>query len=211
MADASSPPPKRKRTDSLAAEDAPTITRSDIWKLYGDVVLQAESTQFRVNRDVLATHSPVFEHMFSAPQPAGSPTVDGCPLVLLPEDTAKEWTWVLGVMYTPFRHQTTIPLDLIRALLKLGSKYEMSDLRAHAVEAIHYEFPAQRDRFYELYGDFPWSPRRIEARSSVEISLLNLIHKYGISSSLPVAGLVCLKMHPLASPSPDKVPALFDS
>ncbi|KAF7360150.1 hypothetical protein MVEN_00743500 [Mycena venus] len=55
--------------------------RSKIWMPYGDIILQAESTQFRVNRDILAQQSSVFADMFSVPLPPNEPTVEGCPIV----------------------------------------------------------------------------------------------------------------------------------
>jgi hypothetical protein len=67
---------------------------------YGDVILQAESTQFRVNRDVLAEQSSVFTDMFSVLQPANEPTVEGCPIVHV-SDTAKDWELLLTVLYDP--------------------------------------------------------------------------------------------------------------
>jgi hypothetical protein len=67
---------------------------------YGDIILQAESTQFRINRDVLARHSSVFADMFSIPLPSDEPTVEGCPIVRV-SDTAKDWELLLDVLYDP--------------------------------------------------------------------------------------------------------------
>lgn len=85
---------KRARTD---VDDAPPLapTRSDIWFEDGNVVLQAENTQFRVHRGVLTKSSEVFRDMFAIPQPA---TVDECPLVHL-ADTAEQVQWVLKALY----------------------------------------------------------------------------------------------------------------
>lgn len=87
---------KRQRTEDVH----PTPTRSKIWMPYGDIILQAESTQFRVNRDVLAKQSSVFSDMFSVPQPPNEPTVEGCPVVHV-SDTAKDWEMLLEVLYEP--------------------------------------------------------------------------------------------------------------
>jgi hypothetical protein len=67
---------------------------------YGDIILQAESTQFRINRDVLAKQSSVFRDMFSVPQPPNEPTIEGCPIVHV-SDTAKDWELLLEVLYDP--------------------------------------------------------------------------------------------------------------
>ena len=72
---------------------------------YGDIVLQAECTQFRVNKDILATHSNVFRDLFEIPQPEWHPNsdeeseiVEGCSVVLL-TDTGRDWENFLAVLY----------------------------------------------------------------------------------------------------------------
>ncbi|KAJ7465228.1 hypothetical protein FB451DRAFT_1262977 [Mycena latifolia] len=58
--------------------------------LYGDIILQAESTQFRVNRDILALHS----------SPPNEETVEGCPIVEM-SDSAKDVELLLTALYNP--------------------------------------------------------------------------------------------------------------
>jgi len=61
------------------------LTRSpDYWFEDGSIILQAESTQFRVHKSLLARHSAVFKDMFEVPRPAdGEPLVEGCLVVHL--------------------------------------------------------------------------------------------------------------------------------
>lgn len=87
---------KRKRTE----EETVTPIRSKIWMPYGDIIIQAESTQFRVNRDVLAQQSSVFKDMFSVPQPPNEPTIEGCFIVHV-SDTAQDWELLLEMFYDP--------------------------------------------------------------------------------------------------------------
>jgi hypothetical protein len=95
------PPAKRKRTTDSSPDDPDTTpVRSKIWMPYGDIILQAEFTQFRVNRDVLAQNSSVFADMLSVPLPPDEPTVEGCPIVRV-TDTAKDWELLLDVLYHP--------------------------------------------------------------------------------------------------------------
>jgi hypothetical protein len=89
-----SPPQKRHRT-----EDAP-ITRSEIWHNDGSVVLQPGNTQFRVHWSVLALHSSFFRDMQGLPQPPDQPSVEGCPVVELPDDT-EDVEYLLKVLYSP--------------------------------------------------------------------------------------------------------------
>ena len=68
---------------------------------YGDIILQAESTQFRVNRDILAKHSSVFQDLFLIPQPPNEGTVEGCPIVQL-SDSAIDLQLLLTAFYDPY-------------------------------------------------------------------------------------------------------------
>jgi hypothetical protein len=54
-----------------------------LWFEDGSIVLETESTQFRVYRGILAANSPVFKDMFSLPQPEEQELVEGCPIVTL--------------------------------------------------------------------------------------------------------------------------------
>ncbi|KAF7297680.1 BTB domain-containing protein [Mycena kentingensis (nom. inval.)] len=98
MSDA--PPTKRRREDENAEE--PITGSSDYWFDDGNIILQAESTQFRVAKSMLTKHSSVFRDMFTVPTPAGEPIVEGCHVVFLPGDTAKDWTHLLSVMYSRY-------------------------------------------------------------------------------------------------------------
>ncbi|KAJ7060916.1 hypothetical protein C8F01DRAFT_1025439 [Mycena amicta] len=194
------PASKRKRVESNGTESATEkLARSDIWMPYGDIVLQAESTQFRVNRDVLAKQSTVFADMFLVPQPPNEPTIEGCPVVLLAGDSAKDWTLLLESMYEPYKHGEQIPLDVLSAMLKLGQKYQMSDIRKHAVALIHYEFPKTLSEYDRTRMDGDWEPTRIKEQTGLELELLNLAVAYGIETSVPTLGLVCLKRHSMKS------------
>lgn len=75
-----------------------SITRSDIWFDDGSIVIQAEQTQFRVHRSVLAANSSVFKDLFAVPQPPDEPTVEGCPVVHL-SDTAADVTYIVQALY----------------------------------------------------------------------------------------------------------------
>jgi hypothetical protein len=90
-------------TMTMKAALAPSCpSRStDCWFDDGNVVLQVESTLFRVHRSILSMHSEVFQGMFSVPQPAAvdGDLVDNCPVVQLP-DRAVDWTHVLKAFYS---------------------------------------------------------------------------------------------------------------
>ena len=74
---------KRPRVEGDEEPSTPvTYTReADLWYDDGDIVIQAETTQFRVSKGVLASFSDIFKDMFSIPQPpSDKEVVDGCPV-----------------------------------------------------------------------------------------------------------------------------------
>jgi hypothetical protein len=100
------PPLKRQRRDDVQ-EDTETqpLQRSRFWFDDGNVILQAENTQFRVHRSLLSLHSNVFKDMFSMPQPMDTATtlnVEGCPIITL-SDKASDLEHVLSIFYENVR------------------------------------------------------------------------------------------------------------
>ncbi|KAJ7634514.1 hypothetical protein FB45DRAFT_909072 [Roridomyces roridus] len=186
----STPSAKRKRTDEPAAERT-TLVRSDIWLPFGDIVLQAESTQFRVNRDNLTRHSSVFADMFSVPQPPNEPTVEGCPVVVLSGDSAKDWELLLGVLYGSFEDKEMRPVAEIAAMLRLGRKYGIAAAEANAVQRLHYEYPADLNAWIKI-ADSPF--KKIQDESGAMFQVLSLAYEFGIRSSIPLMAYLCF-MH----------------
>lgn len=65
----------------------------------GSIVLQAERTQFKVHRSVLARVSTVFSDVLSIPQPLeDKESIDGCPLLHL-QDAAQDVHHMLSILY----------------------------------------------------------------------------------------------------------------
>lgn len=85
---------KRKRSNSF--ERPPGLWFDD-----GSVILEVESSQFKVHRSMLSNYSVVFRDMFDIPLPSvinDEDVVEGCPVVCL-QDNAQDWIVVLKVMY----------------------------------------------------------------------------------------------------------------
>ncbi|KAJ7809062.1 hypothetical protein B0H14DRAFT_2380041 [Mycena olivaceomarginata] len=127
MSSDESPSPKRQRT-----EDAP-ITRSEIWKRDGSVVLQAANTQFRVHWSVLEENSSVFRGMQGHPQPVDQDSVDGCPVVEISDDPV-DVEYLLKALYNPSK---VLPFPVVSAFVRLGRKYDFKDLFDLAVARLH--------------------------------------------------------------------------
>jgi hypothetical protein len=104
MASIDEQPRKRARTDDDLSADAPPssqekpIIRGSPWLYDGNIILQAEDTQFRVLESILTMNSAVFRDMLSMPQLEGQEKVEGCPVVVM-HDTALDLGRLLEAMF----------------------------------------------------------------------------------------------------------------
>jgi len=89
-------PSKRQRSEDLSLLVAAETIRSTFWYDDGNIILQADFTQFRVHRSVLSKQSSVFEGMFLMPQHPNSE--EGCPVVFMP-DRADDLSIVISMFY----------------------------------------------------------------------------------------------------------------
>ncbi|KAF7370412.1 BTB domain-containing protein [Mycena sanguinolenta] len=174
----SPPPAKCKR-----AESAP-IKHSARWFDDGNVVLQAENTQFRVHWSVLALHSSVFRDMRGLPKPLDEPNVDGCPIVKLPDDRAIDVEYLLDALYDgpTFLGQTTLPLAAIGAFIRLGRKYDFKNVLNLAVARVTAEYPTTLEK-YDAMRQF----QTIQAYDGIEFDMVTLLRQNKIFSALPCA------------------------
>ncbi|KAJ7177496.1 hypothetical protein C8R43DRAFT_872384 [Mycena crocata] len=189
-----SPSAKRQRT-----ENAP-ITRSNIWYEDGGVVLQAQDTQFRVHWSILAQQSSFFRDMQGLPQPVDQPSVDGCPVIELP-DSVEDVRYLLKALYTPsviqpaslwytltHVHRTflehAIPLAAVAAFIRLGRKYAFAELLNSAVARLTFVNPITLEDY-----DTPCASERIVGYSGIRIDMLTLARETNILTALPCAYL----------------------
>ncbi|CAA7266013.1 unnamed protein product [Cyclocybe aegerita] len=151
--------PKRRRLETEDAEASVNgslaTTRSEgLWLDDGNIILQAEATQFRVHRSMLARHSVVFKDMFSMPQPDEDPVFEGCPVITL-SDKAEDLKQILSVFYDNFGSMDLskdIPISRASIMLRLGKKYDISLLRDEALKRLRQDFPVtlmEWDNSYE--------------------------------------------------------------
>ncbi|KAJ7037815.1 hypothetical protein C8F04DRAFT_1035459 [Mycena alexandri] len=212
----SAPSQKRKRTDdptntvsaSTSGTNAYIRRSSKIWMPYGDIVLQAEGVQFRVNRDILARNSVAFEGMFALPRPqssgdgngihGGDEVVEGCPVVPL-TDKARDVELLLAGFYDPFHLKTKPRFDELAASLRLGRKYEAVTFKNDAASRIHAEFPTTLEN---------WDRRATRTRTAglefirpaagIFVDLVNLAYENGVYRSIPALAFKCLSTYTLA-------------
>ncbi|KAJ7060941.1 hypothetical protein C8F01DRAFT_1369795 [Mycena amicta] len=188
------------------------IVRAKPWMPFGDIILRAEDTFFRVNRDILAMHSVVFRDMFEVARPVTGASlvslsgkleddsedamVDGC-TVLRVHDSAQDWALVLAIMYSPTFGVTeeALDFDTLAALLRLGRKYDMESARSNATSRILYEFPRDFDAFNSLNSDMT----RIKYRPGIYADLLCLAYNCGLHSAVPLLVLCCSRAYTVSS------------
>ena len=97
---ASGPSVERKEDDDETNPQVKVVRSSKFWFEDGNIVLQAEHTQFRLHRSVLSTHCPTFRNMFACSLPENGSTVDGCPLVdLSASETLEDVKNLVKILY----------------------------------------------------------------------------------------------------------------
>jgi hypothetical protein len=84
--------------DLSSSQSSTTLKCSLPWFDDGNIVLEAELTQFRVYRGILSAHSAIFKDMFALAQSSGEGYVEGCPVVHL-SDSAEDVRIVLEVLH----------------------------------------------------------------------------------------------------------------
>ncbi|KAF7326090.1 hypothetical protein MKEN_00460300 [Mycena kentingensis (nom. inval.)] len=171
--------------------------RSSIWMTRGDIVLQTENTQFRVNSDVLAQQSPLFAKMFELPQPPAEtePSVDGCPVIHV-SDSARDWENILSVLYSPFRVREKISFDLLASMLRLGDKYDLSESKSYAIWRLRAEFPSELATWLGLRGGFSKIAGQVDGTGRI-LDLFQLAWQFRVQTCIPVIGYCCLNEIPM--------------
>ncbi|KZP06404.1 hypothetical protein FIBSPDRAFT_322892 [Athelia psychrophila] len=189
-------PSQLKRVEEATSEpcDGPLTagtTRSpEMWLDDGNIVIEADKTQFKVHRSLLSAHSHVFKDMFSIPQGPSSaeePTVEGCPVVHL-SDSAVDVAIVLRALFlgghVTIREPVTI--DIVAAFIRMGKKYEIESLRVEGLQRLFYEYPVSLQG-YDNIDDYS----RITSARSVKFDVAMLAREQNLSSVLPLALMLC--------------------
>ncbi|PPQ82404.1 hypothetical protein CVT26_013319 [Gymnopilus dilepis] len=176
------PSAKRPRCDDFAEPNE--ISKSRFWFDDGNIILQAENTQYKVHRSLLANQSVVFRDMFSMPQPANpDPVVDACPVVPL-SDKAADIEHVLSLFYDNFKAHDMrehMPFPLLAAILRIGKKYQIDHLQNEGLHRLRKEFPT----------DFAyWNENCVEVVAIKSLgdhleAIINLAHELSVQSILP--------------------------
>ncbi|KDR86008.1 hypothetical protein GALMADRAFT_235195 [Galerina marginata CBS 339.88] len=185
---------KRKRTQSGGEGGIQEAQKSAAyWFDDGNVILQAENTQFRVHRGIIIRHSQVFRDMFSLPQPEKETLSEGCPLIHV-SDAPKDWENTFSVLYdhnVSYASTAILALPLLASMLRIGKKYEFNNLQSLALERIRKELPDSLDSWDETFGPENGMNGLI-VESDYEIDIVNVLLETGFQTLLPMAYFLCV-------------------
>ncbi|KZP04454.1 hypothetical protein FIBSPDRAFT_843993 [Athelia psychrophila] len=185
---ASQPAAKRKRDEEPETAAKPLV-RSEIWFHDGNIVLQADRTQFKIYQGLLSANSTVFADMFLVPQPppSGGELVEGCAVVHL-SDSAVDVTYVLEALCK--RSHVTInepvSISIVAAFIRLGQKYQIDAVLSEALKRLYHEFSVELEDF-DIASD--WT--MISDGDGTLIDVANLARAQNLLSVLPVALHYC--------------------
>ncbi|KAL4245875.1 hypothetical protein ABKN59_009203 [Abortiporus biennis] len=136
---------------------------NDLWYDDGGVVLQAESTLFRVYPGILATHSIVFKNKFASLKSENREDMyDGeCPLVHIPGEKAADVRIFLLALYDPRRnvwsHLNHRDINKLTSLLRVADILQVSFIRDEVCRILSISFPSNFDEFQSIIRDYPSS------------------------------------------------------
>nr|GAT56746.1 predicted protein [Mycena chlorophos] len=135
-------------SDTMPVDETPQRVES-LWFARGTVVIRAtegpKPRLFKVFGDQLADRVPLFAELLSLPQPAGSETLEGCPVVDLP-DLPEDVEVLLGSIFNlsfihPFKNEST-HISRICAILRMSHKYHVPSLFNCAIQLLETFFYA---------------------------------------------------------------------
>ncbi|KAJ7100400.1 hypothetical protein C8R44DRAFT_888230 [Mycena epipterygia] len=124
------------RAVAQTADSKAHLTRAEgLWFEDCGLVIQAETTLFRVSRDFLATRSPIFHDMLAMPTPEDAEKMYGCPCVHLPDSAADITAFLKALVYSEFFEPFPTPttFSVISSVLRMSHKYEVDVLRKRAL------------------------------------------------------------------------------
>ncbi|KAJ7163051.1 hypothetical protein C8R46DRAFT_333518 [Mycena filopes] len=177
------PRPKRRRTDAADADSPPPLVRSEAyWFDDGNIILQVESTQFRLPKSLLSMHSSVFRDLFTLPLPKDEPRIENCPVVVLSGDTVEDWVLFLGVLYPKAYTDEAPTVALLAAMLRLAKKYDVEVFRKDCVRRLKTQFPTTLTEF-DTISRLRWTVVKYEISNYP--ALVSLAREIGLHSILP--------------------------
>ncbi|KAJ7435219.1 hypothetical protein B0H11DRAFT_1859193 [Mycena galericulata] len=171
--------------------EAPNPVRSDIWFEDGNLVVQAQDTQFRAYKGVLGSRlSAILEEQMNNLGET-SKSVEGCPLLYLP-DSSIDVEHVFRAIFDrwSFPDAEALPFEVVVAFMRLGRKWGMKPLYDGALDRLSFVFPATKDEYtknpIETRIRFH-DPTNKERRGEIAIDTILLARELNLPCLLPAA------------------------
>ncbi|KAJ6543027.1 hypothetical protein B0H19DRAFT_1000755 [Mycena capillaripes] len=164
----------------------------ELWFEDGGVIVQAQNTLFRLSRGVLTARSPIFMDLFSIPQPADAETMDGCPVVIIPDAAEDATVFFKAIFDSSFfeAYPAVTDFSIVAGVLRLSTKYEVEHLRRRALVHLSSRFPtklanwdARNDDTAPLWNKPSWE---FDVNPSAAISLIDLCRETRAPWVLPI-------------------------
>ncbi|KAJ7167222.1 hypothetical protein C8R43DRAFT_877584 [Mycena crocata] len=174
---------------STATDAATEPTRAEgLWFEDCGLIIQAENTLFRVSRDMLATHSPVFRDMLSLPPPTADDMIEGCPFVRLPDSAADVTVFLKSLFYFDFFRTPPAPIAfaIVAGVLRMSHKYEVDALRKLALAHFSSFHPTTLHE-YEQRGREEQSSFFDDLHRGSFLAPIELARQLSLDWSLPIA------------------------
>ncbi|OJT07813.1 hypothetical protein TRAPUB_1296 [Trametes pubescens] len=176
----------------------------DFWFADGSIVVIAEGVGFRVHMSLLSRHSPVFRDIFAIIQPTqgkelgGGGSHQGVPVVHV-TDSAHGMHCLLHAMYDSRRYLTDmvpkIPFAVLAALIRLGHKYEHSDVMDEAAKHLEDYFTTDMDTWLKFCFKNRVPNFEFSAEKQADLfECVNLARLTGKTAMLPAMLYACCQL-----------------
>ncbi|KAH9481024.1 hypothetical protein JR316_0005543 [Psilocybe cubensis] len=180
-------------TSSFIGIPSQTARSAEFWFEDGNIIIQAEKTQFRVYRGVLSRHSVYFKNLFGEPESNDKCLVDGCSVVRV-SGTEVDWCKLLQAIhdFSQVKNASYSWPQLI-SLLRLGHAYQFDEIRSAIIAQMSTMFPSQLHDWDNALA-IPIDPK-VPPVYLFEVAKVAI--ETGQKMLLPALYLQCLRTHGL--------------
>ncbi|KAF8956215.1 hypothetical protein BDZ97DRAFT_1708376 [Flammula alnicola] len=173
----------------------------ELWFQDADVVFRAGQKLFRVHRSILSARSPIFNDMFSVPQPATetqSRTIkDDCTYIYLPDDEMDVYYFFLAIFDASFFEgpPSIPPVDVLIGILRLSDKFEIAFLKRRAISHLNALFPTERSAMLESSKTLhPKFALRDDQTNLMMLEIMALAYTIDTRWIIPGTFLLCVRI-----------------
>ncbi|KAJ7438914.1 hypothetical protein B0H11DRAFT_1884190 [Mycena galericulata] len=180
-----------------AATERPAASERDenLWFDNGSIIIKAQSKLFNLSRGILTLQSPIFADMFRIPQPPDIETIDGSPVVEIPDSVDDATVFFRAIFDSSFFEAYPAPttFETLAGILRLSTKYEVDYLRRRALIHLSSAYPTKLSVWDSLKENFTEQPSwgrpswSILANSEIRFDAIRLSRQIDAPWVLPAA------------------------